>query len=105
MTAPRPIRFDDQIMRDAAAMRAAMPRVVRPDPDALPPQLVEQLERLTDGQRLTLLGGLIDMPGASVYEFQSDDVMDALLPVTEAYRAAYDKVRSVVDYEAGERGQ
>ena len=68
-------------------------------------ELVEQLERLTDGQRLTLLGGLLDMPGASTYEFASDDVMDELLPVSEAYRETYDKVRSVVDYEAGERGQ
>lgn len=75
------------------------------EPDALPIQLVEQLERLTDGQRLTLLGGLLDMPGASTYEFASDDVMDELLPVSKAYRAAYDRVRSVVDYEAGERGQ
>lgn len=75
------------------------------EPDALPIQLVEQLERLTDGQRLTLLGGLLDMPGASTYEFQSDDVMDALIEVSNAYRADYDRVRSVVDYEAGERGQ
>ena len=43
------------------------------------------------------------MPGASTYEFASDDVMDELLPVSEAYRETYDKVRSVVDYEAGER--
>lgn len=101
MTAPRPIRFDDQIIRDAAAMRAAMPRVVRPDPDALPLNVSADVSALTDAQKFKLLGDILE----GAFAVRSDDLADAMLPIIKAYQAAYDECRAIVDYEAGERGQ
>ena len=98
MTAPRPIRFADQLMRDAAAMRVRYPL---PDPEALPLNVSADVAALTDAQKFRLLGDLFE----GALAVRSDDLADAMLPIITAYQAAYDECRAILDYEAGERGQ
>jgi hypothetical protein len=92
-----PRRLDEQLKRDAAAMRVRYPLL--PDPEALPLALSADIAALTDAQKFKLWHDLIE----GVYALRSDDLSDALLPVREAFHAVYDECRSIVDYEAGER--
>lgn len=95
--------FERTLRADAAAMRAAMPRVVRPDPEALPATLVAELEKLTDAQKFKLLGELLEPSIACTFEFASDDLSDAMLPIVDAYQDVYDECQAIVDYDLGER--
>ena len=66
-------------------------------PDRLPTALCAELAKLTEAQVLTLLGEIVE-PSFHT-PFRTDEEFDeALAPITEAYRGAYNRLSAIATW-------